>query len=243
MLLNFIEEFNTLIRSIRDLTETRRPRQTGGGHYMPLTEEQRRDMSDREIELWETQAKRGILHRDDTLRRIQQDLHHFMFQPVRTADGREINLIQMGIRTTRDLNEFGTLEIVDHERFEYMLANHMSDVAHLFTHESGRPAHGAFADRGGRLREGGLGQRINDIINWQLSSGGMLAERAGFGGITQENNAMSRRLLTEDRRIEDMMRNLQRREHRYFQIFGRLESVMMQSQSQMMFLESIMFGM
>jgi flagellar capping protein FliD len=241
MIREFIEEFNDLIRSIRELTETRRARPAGGGRYMPLTEEQRAGMSEREIELWEAQAQQGILHRDDTLRRITNDLHRFMFEPVRLPDGREINLIQMGIRTSRDLNDFGTLEIVDENRFNYMLNNHMEDVMHLFTTQSDIHAIGPNANRGQRLQEAGLGQRINDIINWQLSTGGGIAERAGFGYTTLNNNALTRRIENEDRRIDEMIRVLQRREHRYFQIFGRLEAAMMQSHSQMMFFEQMMF--
>jgi flagellar capping protein FliD len=59
------------------------------------------------------------------------------------------------------------------------------------------------------------------------------------GDPSAEMNRMSRRIENENRRIEDMITNLQRREARYFQVFGRLEASMMQANSQMMFLEQM----
>ena len=241
---DFVEEYNSLIRSIRELTETRRPRQSlsaGGGFYMPLTDEQRRGMSEREIELWEEQARTGILHRDDTLRRLSQDLHRALFQNVPLSTGGTINLLQIGIRTNQDLTRFGELQI-DEERLQYALDNNLDGVTELFTNMSDIPGAGANANRNDRLAQAGLGQRINDIIQWQLSHGGGLYDRVGAtssDGSPVENNTMNTRIRAEDDRIDNLIRNLQRREQRYFIMFGRLESAMIQANSQMMFMEQM----
>ena len=244
---NFVEEYNALIRSIRDLTETSRPRATGGGRYMPLTDEQRAGMSDREIELWEEQARTGLLSRDDTLRRLTSDLHRAIFQDVPLDDGRTINLLQLGIRTNSDLSRFGELQI-DEERLEAFINSNLDDVKELFTRMSevtevnqNDPGERGRA-RTQRINESGIGQRINDIIQWQLSHGGGLNGRVGATsgeGAPNENNRMASRLRDEDRRIDDLLRNLQRREGRYFEMFGRLEAAMIAANSQMMFMEQM----
>jgi|GEM_PF-1741274 len=242
MIQDFIEEYNSLVRSIRDLTETRRPRQSGGGgFFMPLSDEQRREMTEREVELWEEQARTGLLNRDDTLRRLTSSLHSAMFMNVPLSGGGTINLLDVGIRTHQDLTRFGELQI-DEERLQYFLDNRLDDVKELFTNASDKPGMGNNADRPGRLRESGLGMRIADIIQWELSHGGGLHGRVGATsgeGAPLENNEMQRRMNTEDRRIDNMLRNLERREQRYFMMFGRLEAAMIQSNSQMMFMEQL----
>jgi flagellar hook-associated protein 2 len=206
---------------------------------MPLSDEQRRDMSDREIEMWESQARTGLLHRDDALRNLTNSLHRALFQDVQLADGSSINLLHLGIRTHSDLERFGELQI-DEARLESFLENRLDDVATLFTRFSNIPATGAGANRRDRLADSGIGQRINDILTWELSVDGGIAERAGLRGhVTENENALSRRINAEERRIENMLRDLERREHRYFQLFGRLEAAMIQSNSQMMFLEQM----
>ena len=232
MIRDFIDHYNTLIRSIRDLTETRRPRQPGGGgFFMPLTDEQRRGMSDREVELWEEQARRGIMNRDDTLRGLTDQLHREIFRDVVLPDGTRVNLLHMGIRTHSDLSRFGELQI-DEDRFNNFLENRLDDVRGLFTQLG-------TGSRRERLDGAGIGQRIDDIINWQLGIGGAFDDRAGISSTSRENNMLSRRIANEDRRIDHMIRDLQRREHRYFQTFGRLEAAMIQSNSQMMFMEQM----
>ena len=240
---DFVEGYNELIRSIRELTETRRPRQTDGrGLFMPLTDEQRREMSEREIELWEEQARTGILHRDDTLRRLTQDLHRSIFQEVRLSGGGTIRLVDIGIRTHSDLNRFGELQI-DEDRLRAWVEERSEDVTELFTNFSDIPAGTEpNPDRQRRLDGSGIGQRINDILTWQLSYGGGLYTRVGaasHGDRPTLNNVMDRRLEAEDLRIDNQLRILQRRETRYFQIFSRLEAAMIQANSQMMFMEQM----
>jgi flagellar hook-associated protein 2 len=245
---DFVDEYNALIRSIRDLTETRRPRQAGGGgFYLPLTEEQRRAMSDREVELWDSQARTGLLNRDNTLRNLTQELHREIFRNVQLSTGEELNLLHIGIRTHSDLDRFGELQI-DEDRLQWFLDNRLDDVSELFSNASMSSAGGTASGgerarlRRIRLNESGIGQRINDILTWQLSTGGGIHDRAGEGLVgtrPDDNNFLGRRIAQEDRRIEDMIRDLQRREHRYFAVFGRLEAAMIQANSQMMFMEQM----
>ena len=240
---DFVDGFNELISSIRQLTETPRPRQTGGaGFFMPLTDEQRREMSDREIELWEEQARTGLMHRNHTLRQLTTELHRAMFQDVRLQNGGTINLLHIGIRTHSDLERFGELQI-DEDRVRAWVTERGSDVTELFTNFSDIPA-GTEPNpaRTQRIAESGLGQRINDLIHWQLSFGGGLFSQAGavsHEGNPSRDNFMDRRIAAEDLRIDNQIRILQRREARYFQIFSRLEAAMIQANSQMMFFEQM----
>ena len=238
----FIEGYNALVRTLRGLTETRRPTTTsssGRNFFMPLTDEQRRTMSDREVEQWEEQARTGLLHRDDTLRRLFNDLHAAMFGNVDLGDGRTINLTAIGIRTSTNLEDFGILVIDNPERLDSALENRLDDVMQLFR---GWEA----TDRNNRDHlnpNHGITERVNNIINWQLSSRGGIFEAAGLEtGPSRDDNRLSRRINEQEARIDAMIARLERRESRYFVQFSRLEVAMMQANSQMDFLHQIMWG-
>jgi flagellar hook-associated protein 2 len=153
----------------------------------------------------------------------------------------------MGIRTSSDMRHFGELQI-DEVRLEYVVNNHLDDVRDVFTQSSnimpgsitvpGDPNNAQVHRlRRERLAESGVAQRINDILQWETMGGGALHEQAGA-----EQSVMSRRITDADRRIDNILRDLQRREQRYFERFSRLEAAMMQAQSQMMWLDQMMFA-
>lgn len=242
MITDFIEAYNELITDMRNITETRRPRTSGGrSFYMPLTDEQRRAMSREEIELWEEQARTGILHRDEVLRQIMNDLHRSLFMNVPLPNGTNFNLLHIGIRTSSDLALFGRLQI-DEDALTNALENRLEDVMHLFTLDSGIPQ-SERTRRSERLAGSGVASRINDILNWTTSTGGGLFERAGVdNSVSANDNFMSRRIEEQEVRINNMMRVLERREASLFARFSRMEVAMMQSQSQQMFLDQLMWG-
>jgi len=238
MVTDFVNAYNDLMRSLRDLTEVRRPRQEGG-FFMPLTEEQRRGMSDREIEMWEEQARTGLLHRDETLRAIQREMTDLMFRNVTMPDGRTFNLGNMGIQLSRDANTPGLLTI-DEDRFELALEHHGDVMQHIFT--SAEPRSNFTNDRDW-LNGNGLAVRLRHVFDRATHHDtGTITRRAGVaGGIWDSQSAMSLSISNDNRRIDNMLNWLQRREDSLFRQFSRMEQAMMQANSQMMFFEQLMW--
>jgi len=234
MVTDFVNAYNELVRSMMDLTELRRPRQDGSREFfMPLSEEQRRGMSDREIEVWEAQARTGILHRDETLRIIQREMTDLMFRNVTMPDGRTFNLGNMGIQLSRNPNDMGLLEI-DEARFTAALENHADALEHIFTNfDAANP------------NAGGIAQRLETVFNravGPMGVSGTIGQRAGAAtGVHATQNFFSRTIEADNRRIDNMMNWLQRREDQLFAQFSRMEQAMMQAHSQMMFFEQLMF--
>jgi flagellar hook-associated protein 2 len=70
---SFVEEYNNLVRELAALRNTARPT-TGGSFFDPLTDEQRRAMSESEIANWEEQAQQGMLHRSQIIERTLSDM-------------------------------------------------------------------------------------------------------------------------------------------------------------------------
>lgn len=92
---------------------------------------------------------------------------------------------------------------------------------------------------------GGIAERLNDIIGWATSAGDRssisLFSRAGLPGVHNNNAAMTRAIEAQDRRLDDMRRNLERRENQFFAMFARMETALTQSNNQMMAMMN-MFG-
>jgi len=241
LILNFIEEYNTLVKSLRDLTETRRPRQSGSRNFfMPLTDDERKAMSEREIDLWEKQAKTGLLNRDSIIRSVISDLRNWMWDRVPLSGGGTVHLSELGISTSDQMAESGQLRVFNEERLDAFLADRLGDAQELFTNFV--PVVGA--DPNERLKVIGLGERMKTLLDKAVHiNDGSITNHAGLGdtGMSAHENTLSRDLRREDRRIENMLRLLQKKEEGYYRMFSRLEIAVQKSNSQLDYM-SQMFG-
>ena len=73
----YVELYNETIDLINGKLSEERYRK-----FPPLTEEQKKDMSENDIKLWEEKAKSGLLRSDPLLDRIVRDLRYAVSSPV-----------------------------------------------------------------------------------------------------------------------------------------------------------------
>ena len=241
---NFVDRYNALVRELQDLTNTARPRDNRNQLFQPLTDEQRRGMSESEIRDWERNAQTGLLNRDNEIRQILNDMRAEMGARVTLENGSTFSLANMGIRLSTNLSDGGILTI-NQDELNAALENNIEGVTALFTGE------GAVSVSGGRPQTNtngtpilGLGARLDGALNRYISSSGAtgsLISRAGREGGSNQDR-FSRQMQEQDRRIDTMMRWLERRENQLFAQFSRMEQAMMQGQQQMTFWDQIMFG-
>ncbi|WP_279401241.1 flagellar filament capping protein FliD [Piscibacillus salipiscarius] len=91
----FIEKYNELIDFVNEKVGEERFRD-----YPPLTEDQKKEMSEREIELWEERSKSGELRNDGILRRGVSDMRTAWYGSVDNPNGDLNSIIDVGITTT-----------------------------------------------------------------------------------------------------------------------------------------------
>ncbi|MCL2839920.1 MAG: flagellar filament capping protein FliD [Defluviitaleaceae bacterium] len=232
---NFVEQYNELVRHLNTLHTTARPRSGQRTFFEPLTDEQRREMSEREIEQWEAQARTGMLHRDNDLRSLQAEMRRWMNEGVRLADGTTLSLHQIGITTGAGSGSdrlIGMLQ-VDESRLRNALETNAAGVQEMFTRIPDGPTT-TNSERNAQMPNIGIAHRLNHIIENATGSTGSLRGRAGMeGGVDATNNRMSQHIQQYDSRIAQMQQWLQRRESHFFAMFARMEQAMAQSQSQM----------
>ena len=65
---SFVEEYNTLLKSLTDMYNEK-----PNSNYKPLTDTQKDQMKDEQIEKWEEKAKAGLLYHDNTLGKVSKE--------------------------------------------------------------------------------------------------------------------------------------------------------------------------
>lgn len=105
MVKDFLKEYNSLLKEMNTMYYA----DTAKG-YDPLTDEQKEEMSDDEIEKWEKKIKDSLLRRDDSLEGVINVMKNAMMGSV-TVDGKSYSLASLGIMTSTDYTEKGLLHI------------------------------------------------------------------------------------------------------------------------------------
>lgn len=104
---DFVEQYNTILAEMNKYYYA-----SSSKGYDPLTDDQKKEMSDDEVEKWETKIKDSLLRRDNTLGGIMQTMRSVMTSTTVTAsNGKSYSLANLGITTGRDYKEYGLLHI------------------------------------------------------------------------------------------------------------------------------------
>lgn len=215
----FVDDYNKLVEEFNSAVMQPRPKSDKYSYYEPLTDEEKKGMSDDEIKKYEEQAKKGLLYRDENLNRFLSSLRKNVYKSV-DIGGKSISLYEIGITTTADYNDGGKLQI-DEEKLKKALEERGDEVKQLFT-KSGD----GIADS--------IKKNIEDAIGFTTGSSGYLTEKAGIEGtISAVNNQLTNELRDITERLTAERERLYKKEMYYFNMFAKMEAAMNQQNSQM----------
>lgn len=241
---NFIDEYNKLIGTINEKIAEPYDR-----NYLPLTEEQKEAMKEKDIEKWEEKAKKGLLKNDSILKQIVLDMRRALYEKV---EGVSISLKDIGIES-KSYSDNGKLHL-DEDKLRKMLTSKPDEVARLLNGVSpDNPTYSRTAtkeQRADRYNRSGVLQRLSDIIENNVSTfrdsdgrKGILLEKAGIeGDLSNTENLISEELDDYDDRIASMIVKLTRKEEAYYKKFTTLEKMLAQMNQQSAWIAS-QFGM
>ncbi|WP_038287723.1 flagellar filament capping protein FliD [Acetivibrio straminisolvens] len=231
---NFVNSYNEMIAKITSVLTEERDRD-----YLPLTDDQKKAMSEDDIKKWEEKAKSGLLRSDSILENIVTNLRRALYDKV---EGTSLSLYQIGI-TTGLYQDKGKL-VIDEEKLKAALNDNYDAVVQLFTQSSQYTYSESLNDpakRATRYNESGIAQRINDILQDNIritrnASGqkGILLEKAGLvGDLTEFDNLIVNEMKEKDTLIDKMLAKLYEKEEYYYRKFAAMEKMLdaMNSQS------------
>lgn len=103
----FINEYNSLLAELNKYYYA-----DSAKGYDVLTDDQKKEMSDEEIEKWESKIKDSLLRRDTTLNGLIETLRSSMTATtIKASNGKTYSLANLGITTGTDYKEYGLLHI------------------------------------------------------------------------------------------------------------------------------------
>ena len=209
----FIDKYNELIGKINSKTQEEKFRD-----FLPLSDEQREQLSDKQQEKWEEKAKSGLLRRDSTLTSLlttmRQDFYGAVESDAITSTYNQLSKI--GIKTTANYMEGGKLEI-DEAALKKAIEEDPESVESLF--RAAGPTNG----------QRGIAQRLYDSVGKTMD---ILYEKAGKSYSVNNQFTLGRQLDSLNKQIdrfEDRMVDL---EDRYYRQFSAMEKAIQQANSQ-----------
>lgn len=215
----FVDKYNEIIEKIQ--TKITEPRHRD---FTPLTDEQKKAMSEKEIELWEEKSKSGLLRGDQMLQNTLNNLRRSMMDTVQGMAGGELKLLsEIGINTG-DYREGGKL-FIDETKLKQALKDKPDEVMNLFTKN----------DASGS----GIGDRIYKELQTSVKR---LSDRAGTSGTLVDNSTLSKRIREMNDEIANWQDRLFRIEDRYWRQFSAMEKAMNQMNQQSLWMQQNMFG-
>lgn len=215
----FVEKYNELIDLLNGTQLEKRYRD-----FPPLTEAQKKEMEEREIELWEEKAKSGILRGDTIISSALTNLRQNLFQKVES--GGAFNLISdIGLNTTKNYLDGGKLEL-DEEKLRTALREDPDSVYTFFSNN---------VEGTGR----GFMNRVEDTLE---NIHKRINERAGRSYDADTNYTIGRRIKELNNRMDAFEDRLRQIENRYWRQFSAMEKAISVMNNQSMMIMSNFFG-
>ncbi|WP_078555808.1 flagellar hook-associated protein 2 [Bacillus alkalicellulosilyticus] len=227
---NFVDKYNETISIIQGkLNETKHR------GFPPLTDEQRRELSDREAELWDEKARSGLLRRDPILTSTLNQMRTLLYTPVKNS-GEFNHISQIGITTTSNFRDGGKLEI-DENKLREALEQDPLAVHQLFNNVADKsltdiPRDQRTAEQRAEIEsQTGLVARIRTTISSEMDK---ILNRAGNTNRTNQQFVLGRELNDVDSQIDRFQRRLADIESRYWAQFSRMEKAANEANAQSM---------
>ena len=218
----FVKEYNNIIDQIQGKVSEKLYglENNSKEKFLPLTDEQREKMSDKEIEKWEEKAQIGLLRNDSTLNSILSSMRGAMSAGTDEGD----YLFQIGI-TTGEWKQGGKL-VIDEEKLRKAVSEDPQKINRLFTSDSGVATK--------------LQNVFKDAVVGSEKGVGSLVSLAGKDTVGSQGTSMiSKRISEIDKAVTTLKDRLKSEETRWFNKFSALETLLARMNSQSEYFASL----
>lgn len=224
-----VEEYNAIIEKVNKEVSTKPDRD-----YAPLTSEQKKELTDDEIELYEEKAKQGLLFGDSDLRGLSSDLRFII------GGGNAYALEKIGITTSSTYSDNGKLTL-DESKLRAALQSDPESVEKLFTATETRDESGKITTHNGIATN--LKNVMDKYVNTvgSMDTKGILIRKAGTESspLSMTENYMYKQIAEINKQILKLQTKLQAERDRYVKQFTSLETLISQMNSQSNYLSQI----
>lgn len=226
---DFVNTYNGLIKDLKDQTTESKYRD-----YAPLTSEQKETMKENEIKLWEEKAKSGLLRNDALIREGLNQMRSLIYESNPGLEDSKFNtLFSVGITTSKNYNEGGTLEI-DETKLRQALEEDPDAVERLFKNSNGKKEDVIQVNENGNVisktvdTRGYLDKLRDSMKSFEIS----IEKKAGRSTMTDAQYSIGKNLQDLESRIKTWQDKLKNVEARYWKQFGAMEAAINKANQQ-----------
>lgn len=203
---SFVDSYNKILSELNGKIN-----ETYYRDYLPLTDDQKADMDDSDIEKWQATARSGLLRRDTTLTSLVNNLRSNVASPVSGLSGDYTSASSIGI-TTGDYSENGKLYL-DETKLRTALEKDPEIVNKIF----GRT--------GDSSSQQGIAVRMYDSLDTASKN---LKEIAGTTPKEDTDSTLGKEIGDYADRLYALNEQLNDMEDRYYNQFNAMESALQQ---------------
>lgn len=217
----FITEYNSLLTEMNTKYNA-----ASAKDYDVLTDDEKKGMSDDEVEKWNDKIKTSLLRKDSTLEDLISTFRLGLMGSVTTSNGKSYSLANLGITTSKDYKEYGLLHIKGDEddstyadsenTLKKMIEEDPNIVNEVMT---------------------GLLKNLYDQLGKKMSSTSLSSALTFYN-----DKEMNKQIETYKKEIKKWDTKLTAMENRYYSQFTAMEKAMANMQSQQNSLSGIMGG-
>ena len=202
---SFINDYNKIMDDIYDLVTQKK-----SNGYPPLTEAQKKEMTEEEIKNWDKKSKEGMLRNDSELRAFMDDTKSAMLGPFESLGK---SLSDIGITSVDNYNKPGQIKL-DVDKFTKVLQEN-GDLAEKIT-------------------TGVFDKVKTNMYKYVGSSTSIFAKKAGIEKTSTDlNNLYSEQIRKQEEQIKKLTSKMKTKEQQLYSKFARLEATMSKLNSQM----------
>ncbi|MDD6327615.1 MAG: flagellar filament capping protein FliD [Lachnospiraceae bacterium] len=226
---SFVKKYNELIDEMNTLYNEKK------SEYEPLTDEERSQLSDTQIEQWEKKAKSGLLRRDETINTLLSSMREILNTGIEVVDKdgntQRYSLAKLGI-VTGDYTENGKLHILG-DKDDPIYASQENQLKEALENN---PEIFSQVFVGDKTNEG-IGTKLYNSLNKAMGRSAASHSLTFYNDITLDKS-----IDEKDDDIDKWNDKLQKLEDKYYKQFAAMEAAMAEMQAQQSYLSSLMGG-
>ncbi|MBB4824514.1 flagellar hook-associated protein 2 [Sporosarcina luteola] len=210
-IVKYIDDYNNLIEDLNK--KIREPKYRS---YQPLTSEQKADMKEKEIELWEEKAKSGTLRNDSDISSMLSKMRTVLMGSFGEGEGK-MSLKDIGITTSKSYLENGKL-VIDEKELKKAIAEDPSKLHKMF----------AFDEDEDKSKHG-FARQIRAVVDETQKS---IQQRAGKVGDVNDTFLLGKTLDDMNKQIDRFEERMKMVENRYWKQFTAMETAIQRANAQ-----------
>ncbi|MFP3812982.1 flagellar hook-associated protein 2 [Bacillus sp. SIMBA_005] len=227
----FVDKYNELVEQVNGKVNEKRNRD-----YHPLTAEEKKAMSDKEVELWETTAKSGLLRSDSILRGGASKIRSDFYADITTSDANKIHITQIGITTSNKYKDGGKLEI-NEEKLRKAIEEDPQKISQMFISGSLNVDSKDKDKAQQQYNEQGIIHRVKNSLSAFTKS---IQTKAGSTTMELKEYGLGKDLDSLTKRMDTFQDRLKLVEARYYKKFNAMDSAIQKLNNQSGYLSQLL---